>query len=123
MTYRQLLLKLGTEAVRNHVYENTWVELAMERIRQQVFLDSKAYPHGCVFLIPDVRFLNEAKCIKDQGGIVVRVDRPGHEASDIAEKPMLEYDGWDHVIRNHGLLSDLRVAVKAMLLQHNYLKV
>lgn len=63
---RQLLQSLGTEWGRQHVADDVWVRLAVRK--------AAAAP---LVAIPDVRFDNEAQAIKDAGGLVWCVVRPG----------------------------------------------
>lgn len=64
------------------------------------------------WVIPDVRFRNEADAIHAWGGIVVRVDRPGAGATGgvaghVSEVELDGYAGWDYVVANSGTLDDL----------------
>jgi len=61
-------------------------------------------------VIPDVRHLNEAEGIQRIGGYVIRIDRPGFQAQpDLrpSEGPLLNWDGWDHIIKNDGDIQSL----------------
>lgn len=69
-TYRELLQTLGTEWGRDVVHPDCWVLLAEERI-------GKRARDGIGTVITDVRFNNEAKWIKEQGGALIRVIREG----------------------------------------------
>lgn len=82
MTVRQFLQELGTDGLRDGLHPNTWVNALMS--------DYKHKPTGTVYndqggevlelpnwIITDTRFPNEAQAIKDAGGIIIRVDRPG----------------------------------------------
>jgi hypothetical protein len=61
---REMLQTLGTEWGRQMVKDTLWVEWTMRRV-----------DGDCV--IPDVRFDNEAKAIRDAGGVVLRITRGG----------------------------------------------
>jgi len=63
---RRLLQDLGV-AVREHIGEDTWVDVAMRQV--------DAIPDVPV-VITDVRFPNEVKAIVDRGGYLVRIERP-----------------------------------------------
>lgn len=102
MTVRELLQKLGTDAVRNNVHPNAWVNALMvdykgvpatilhddcpvnrsgakglvEITEEAEALHSHVgllYPN---WIITDCRFPNEAKAIEERGGILIRVERP-----------------------------------------------
>lgn len=66
-TGRQILQRVGTELFREHVHEDFWLfhlELRLERLPPQPLI-----------AIPDVRYDNEARWVRSQGGVVVRVTR------------------------------------------------
>ncbi len=63
---RLALQLIGTNALRNHFNEDLWFLTLENRIRKN--------PNQHV-VISDVRFPNELKFIKDQGGILIRVNR------------------------------------------------
>jgi hypothetical protein len=123
MTVRDLLQKLGTDACREGLHTNTWVNALMAdyKIHPEHFNDiangretSDGYPN---WIITDTRFPNEAQAIKDAGGIVIRVDRPGVKAIN-AHPSETGLDNWDfdHKIMNG---SDI---VALMFTVHNILK-
>ncbi len=80
MSVRELLQKIGTEAMRDGLHENVWVNA--------LFAD---YIHtkncGCEkncrcehdlpsWIITDMRFPNELEAVRNRGGITIRVNRP-----------------------------------------------
>ena len=65
ITGRRVLEVVGTEALR-HLDPDFWVKLGMRDLDD-------------VTIFTDVRFPNEARAIKDRGGIVVRTLRPPSE--------------------------------------------
>ena len=68
-------------------------------------LDAHPRPEADVVLIPDVRYPNEFKAIRDRGGVVVKVLRPGTpESSDVADSALagMKTGAWDRVILNDG---------------------
>lgn len=72
--FRRFLQRLGTEGIRGNFGEGAWVDLAIKAI--------EAAPDGTKFVIPDVRFPNEADAIHKLGGVVWMTVRPGYGASD-----------------------------------------
>ena len=78
------------------------------------------------WIITDVRFPNEAKAIKDKGGIVIRVNRTyytedkkyiiGYDPFEThpSETALDDYDGFDYVIENDGTVQDLIDKVKSL---------
>lgn len=97
MTVREFLQRVGTEGIRNGVHPDAWVNA--------LFADY--YKHD-YWIITDCRFPNEAQAIKDRGGKVVRIVRPGVSAIN-AHSSETALDDWDfdYVIHNDGTLEDL----------------
>lgn len=120
MTVRQFLQELGTDALRSGLHSNTWVNSLMYEYKTDKGIDIlddgtmnawfKPLPN---WVITDCRFKNEAEAIKERGGIVIRINRPGilpvnNHPSEVA------LDDWDFdaVISNDGTLNDLFEKVK-----------
>lgn len=110
---RRLLQATGTEAGRGVLGEDVWVEAAMRRAYAARYCRSDGRRPGIVF--PDVRYPNEAAAVRDRGGRLYRIERPGvgpvngHSSERPAE---LAVDG---VIANAGALAALRAALAAMI--------
>jgi hypothetical protein len=68
---RPYLQRLGTEVGRNMFGENFWVDLAMK--------EAENYDN---VVFADCRFQNEANAVRNAGGEVWRVTRPGFEAAN-----------------------------------------
>jgi hypothetical protein len=67
---------------------------------------------GLHTVIPDVRFLNEAEAIKEAGGFLIKLTRPGYGGDGhVSETQLAEYDGWDVVIENTGSIVELEASV------------
>lgn len=95
ITPRVFMQRVGSEMFRNHLDKDCWVKLLMQKIDRIVSFnpvpesefqlgladckdtEPRTYVRHCI-LITDVRFPNEAQAIKDAGGIIVRVTRPGN---------------------------------------------
>lgn len=67
---RELLQLLGTEWGRQAIHPEIWVRSLMERIKPWL-------EDGVPVVVTDVRFDNEAKAIREAGGEVWRIVRPG----------------------------------------------
>jgi hypothetical protein len=65
---RMLAQTLGTEWGRNTVSGNLWVALML---REAALLKAERV------VVPDVRFENEAAAIRDRGGCIIHIERPG----------------------------------------------
>lgn len=94
---RRLLQAIGTEGGRETLDPDLWIKQVRPLLRK-----------GRNYVITDVRFLNEAEFVRNHGGIVVRVERPGFgpalgHVSDVHNDSL-----WDIVIHNDGTVDDLR---------------
>jgi hypothetical protein len=145
MTVRQFLQKLGTEAMRDGLHTNVWVNALFADYKAEVkhthttneqmeniYTAWNEYPK---WIITDCRFPNEAQAIKDRGGVVVRVDRKEAAGEDaawmLADIPgasgywvkshghpsEVSLDEWnfDYIVDNNNGLKELPVNVKNML--------
>jgi hypothetical protein len=131
LTPRLLLQLLGTEAGRQIIHPNIWVNALFADYRAigDILLDGEVrkvreedliYPN---WIITDVRFPNEAKAIKERGGIVIRVIRPLRYEDDTiraaamamstnattheSETALDNYQDWDVKILNNGSIEGL----------------
>lgn len=97
-TARQLMQTLGTEWGRDMVSSSLWVDLCRER-------DIKpAVESGLSVVVEGTRFQNEVQCVRDLGGIVVRVNRPGCGCDGHRSEILPEFD---FEISNDGTKDDL----------------
>jgi hypothetical protein len=93
---RAFLQRLGV-AAREVFGRDIWIDTALKGLTPE----SKV-------VIPDVRFINEAEAIQALGGVVLRIDRPGHVAQGhISETELADWGGWDGTIANNGTVIDL----------------
>lgn len=128
MTYREFLQALGTEVGRT-IDTDLWVKTMMDMYTREfssypsygtdeygntVFVSmNEVEPH---WIMPDTRFPNEVKAIKDRGGIVIKVNRDtGLEDSHISEHALDDYNDYDYVIDNNGTIGELIVKVATMM--------
>ena len=127
MTVRDLLQLLGTEAMRNGLHENVWVNALMSDYTPNHYLigsmtrhldDATAlYPN---WIITDTRFPNELEAAKTRNGISIKVHRPGSksdakQAQHASETALNNVTDWDYVISNDGDIDDLRNKVYEVL--------
>jgi hypothetical protein len=95
----QVWVDFGTKAVREQVYQETWTNYLL-----------KSNQYCDALIIPDVRFPNETQAIKDLGGMLVKVVRPGYgPRNTVADRALLGYDGWDLVVGRTGEMEELRL--------------
>lgn len=105
---RQLLQTLGTEWGRRVVCEDVWIRILDRRIK------GLAEQGIGVIAVCDVRFDNEVEYLKNIGGEVWHVRRPGCQgAGDHASEAGVTVAAGDKVIENAGTMDELRAAVDA----------
>ena len=100
---REFLETLGTDGLRDGLHTNVWIN-AMFADYECTHADQAPNGVDCSnWIITDCRFPNEAKAIKDRGGIIIRVNRPGITAVN-AHPSETSLDDWDfdEVINNNG---------------------
>lgn len=108
MTVRQLLQKLGTEAMREGLHPDVWVNA--------LFADYTLLDH---WIITDVRFPNEVQELIRRKGVLIQVVRPNnpHPVSDHPSETALNDYLFPYTIVNDGDLNDLINKVRALLVQ------
>jgi hypothetical protein len=112
ITPREILQRMGTEAMRNGFDADIWVKSFVRRVTHY-------YPDKCV-LIGDVRFPNEANAIHELGGYLVRLDRnvpegaPG-EDSHPSEMALDDYPTWDAIIKNDGTIDEFEFQIQEVV--------
>jgi hypothetical protein len=97
---RRLLQTLGTEAGRNHLGEQVWVD-AWRRDAGTLL------GQGRDVCVSDMRFLNEAQAVRSLGGQIWRVLRPGTARGEHLSESELDQIVPDRVIQNGSSLEDL----------------
>ena len=119
ITPRLVLQEFGTDCMRNGFYDGIWVSLVKQEIQQN---PNKNY------VIPDVRFENEANMLKSIGGDVWRIRRGPDpvwfrmyvdlqvEPTDVHKSEWAWANiAFDNVLDNSGSLLELRSRVKGHL--------
>jgi len=90
LTPRKILQILGTEAGRDLIHPQIWVNCLFADLHE-----------NSNWLITDVRFPNEAKAIKDNGGILIRINRKSDKISNHPSETSLDnYSDWDFIVDN-----------------------
>lgn len=94
-TYRAFLQHFGSEFMRS-VNDSIWIDCTL------------ANAGAFNLIISDVRFPNEAKAIKDRGGIIIKVVRDGIESNDThcSETSINEIIP-DFIVHNDSSMQDL----------------
>jgi hypothetical protein len=144
MTVREFLQKLGTDAMRNGLHTNVWVNALIADYKYEVDMSTFRYAKGYNnertptdeekkfpmtelleylievprpnWIITDVRFSNEAEVIKDKQGIIIRIDRPGGKpVNDHPSETSLDKWNFDYKIANVSDLFSLKATVENIL--------
>ena len=151
ITVRQLLQKVGTDAMRDVIHENVWVNALFadyKKLKIKVFdrnfdeyTHIENYPN---WIITDVRFPNELQAIKNRGGISIRVNRDlpceickltkterrGKQCFEITcpngrpnhpSETALDNAEFDYVIENNESIENLIEKVKQILIKEKIL--
>ena len=110
MTVRDFLQKLGTDALRNGLHPNVWVNALMADYV------AVALEQPSNWIITDTRFENEAKAIKERDGIIIRVERPGvTPINDHPSETGLDHWKFDYKIANVSDIYSLKETVREIL--------
>lgn len=90
---RKMLQKYGTENGRNVYHEdiwvravNSWIDIQMNRVK---YLGDKYLP---IFIISDVRFVNEADFITSHNGIIIRINAPKRSCAKLLQETKGDLD-------------------------------
>ena len=100
---RRYLQRLGTECGRELIGDTVWIDAALRDVPENV-------------VVTDARFPNEAQAIRDRGGIVVRITRPGVGPAN-SHQSETALDGWpfDAVIVNDGTIAELHARIRQIV--------
>jgi len=129
ISVREFLQKLGTDAIRDGLHTNAWVNALMSDYKKDLsecgtskkgtVVKCSKYPN---WIITDTRFPNEAEAIKKAGGIVIRVDRPGVKPiNDHPSETGLDDWKFDYKIANVSDIKALSLSVQMILEKENIL--
>ena len=107
---REAYQTLGTEWGRKMIHDKIWVEIGRRAITSELLCEDN---RGVV--IDDLRFNNEALCIKDMGGIIIEITRPGLTKMEHASEAGISPELVDITLANNGSKADLQLAVLDIL--------
>ena len=114
-TPRILLQQIGTDLFRNQLHPNTWVNATFANYQDNNWI------------ITDMRFPNEAKAIKDRGGITIRIERPNLlnnqnniKLEHISETSLDDYK-FNYYICNDSSIENLIAQIKNILIKERLL--
>ncbi len=134
-TYRTFMQRVGTEAMRDSIHQDIWVNALMKDYKWALsdgwvpsYNDpdnSGNYPNAEPiypnWVITDLRFDNEAKVIRDRGGIIIHLYREFNYDSHISEKGIpMEIGDW--MVYNTGSLEDFYSNLEDTFAEPDFLK-
>lgn len=107
MTGREMLQRIGTDAIRDGLHKDAWV--------MALFSD---YHLTDKWIITDCRFPNEYEYVKDFGGMVFRIERPNVKPVN-AHPSETALDGYsfDATIVNDGDIATLKHNILSLVKQ------
>jgi hypothetical protein len=107
-TPRDILQRLGTEAIRGVFWDDHWIRRTLSEV------DARGQDK---YVVTDVRFMNEVRAIRERGGHVVRLtrpDAPGIATSRHASEALTGSEADWHLL-NGGSIPDLHRRVETLL--------
>jgi hypothetical protein len=108
-TPRFILQQFGTEVART-LSPDCWVNI----LKQEVHKIRASRPGIHLILIPDTRFDNEVKWIKDEGGIVINMQRTEVAQHSHSSENSITYQP-NYTIENNDTLNRLRIQVNQLI--------
>jgi hypothetical protein len=113
MTIGEMQQRLGTEAIRNNVHPDAWVLSLFGTYKEETDF----------WIVTDVRFKNEAKIIKDKGGILIRLNGDPKKIREVdirsgshqSEVDLDDYQGFDYVYDNVPPIENLDEFIKKVV--------
>lgn len=97
---RRTLVDVG-DGARQIMGDDVWIRAAFRGLEP-----------GDRAVFTDMRYPNEAQAIRDAGGLLVKVTRPGVEPlPNVADQALADFDDWDFEISNHSTIDDLAIRV------------
>ncbi len=106
-TFRNFLQRYGTESHRDVLHEHIWIDYTLAE-----------YHSGLRWAISDLRFENEAKAVRSQGGKVVWITRPGVEGQEHRSEHKLPKDYYDALLVNNDSLEVFYRRIDAIMKGH-----
>lgn len=106
ISVREYLQRVGTEAHRKlpEFGDSVWIDMMRAKV-QQVGR----------YVITDARFENEQRMVKEMGGYVVQINRPGMDEADTHASEQVDHGLADFVIENDGSIADFYAKIEEVL--------
>lgn len=116
----KMLTWVGTDWGRS-INEDLWVNNCLDRIHEATqkgcYLSGEPFVEN--FYITDMRFPNEAKALKNNGFLLVKIDRDSRpnetRATHESENALNNFTGWDMVIKNNDTLENFYQELQSLV--------
>lgn len=116
MTGRDFLQKLGTEAIRDGLHPDAWMNAVMSGYK---CVCNNCRPTECnqmpKWIITDLRFPNEMRAIKERNGITIKIISVREQKMNHYSEIALEGASFDYYIDNSGSMQELLEQLKHIL--------
>lgn len=114
MDGRQFLQNLGTNAIRNGLHKQSWMNATMSEYKS-VF---GKLPN---WIMTDTRFFEELSAVKKVGGITIRINRTAATvaAGTHESETALDNASFDHEVNNDGTIEELTEKLLPIILKLN----
>lgn len=138
-TLGQILQEMGTDVIRDNFDVDTWVKstiLYCENTKHFYWYEklvNKLKPNTFkgreyTWLVPDLRFPNEADAIKNVGGVLIRIEgdpkgvrlNSNRNLNHASETALDDYTKWDYVINNDSTFDNLKKEAQKVATQINF---
>lgn len=102
---RRLLQRLGTEAGRQTLWDTIWIDAAFANLDENAKV-----------VVSDARFFNEFDAVRERGGEIWRIERPGvGPVSDHpSETEAPKYKHFSATIHNDGTLEEYKETIRSV---------
>lgn len=108
ITAREFLQRLGTDAIRDWLHKETWVNALWSD-----------YNDSCKWIITDTRFKNEIESVKKMKGISLRLTKNSNKQANHKSETSLDSYNFDYIIDNdYDSLAETYIKVEEFLSEH-----
>ena len=104
---RRLMQVIGTEVGRT-LNKDFWIDILRHRVAVR-------QANSKVFIVPDVRFENEAKALRQMGAVFIHVEREGATGDSHASESGIRVRRGDFVLTNNGTVDQLKESVQGIV--------
>jgi len=119
MSVREFLQRLGTEAMRDGLHTNVWVNALFADYILSFHYTGDTGERLPNWIITDMRFPNEMEAVVKRNGITIRVTRPVKKSKNTARlhpsETSLDKAKFDYEIINDGTMEELVKKVREIL--------